>query len=161
MKKMIVAVIGAAVLAGGAYAAVQNAERGPRADADNDGVVTRAEAIAQADERFAAMDADKNGQISTDEGRTGRRDGHHAGRRGQGKHRHGGGLEKMHARPDANGDGLISLDEHRAQAVARFDRTDANKDGRIDAAERDAARAARKAMRGEMAPPPAGAPTGA
>jgi hypothetical protein len=51
----------------------------------------------------------------------------------------------------------------RVQAQARFDRLDANKDGQIDAAEREAARARFAEMRAKWRdarqPAPAGAPT--
>ena len=38
-----------------------------RADANGDGVVTRAEALAQAGERFDRMDANGDGQLTADE----------------------------------------------------------------------------------------------
>jgi hypothetical protein len=50
-------------------------------------------------------------------------------------------------RVDTDNDGAISLDEQRAQATKRFDRLDTNSDGKIDKAERDAAR---ERMRGLM-----------
>ena len=49
-------------------------------------------------------------------------------------------MGRMMGRIDTDGDGAISLDEQRAQATRRFERIDANKDGTIDQAERDAAR---------------------
>ena len=103
-------------------------------------------------ERF---DTDKDGKLSDAE-RTAAREAR-KGMRG-GHHRHGPG------RIDTNGDKLISREESRAAALAMFDRVDANKDGRIDSAEREAVRAKRKAMRDQRRAAPAAsapAPSGA
>lgn len=146
----------------------------PKGDADGDGVVTRDEAMAQADARFDRMDANKDGKLTADEMRPRRPMGEPgatppppadggassplpppgAGGRG----------ERMFARLDTNGDGAIDREEFRAQAAQRFDRVDTNKDGKIDAAERQAARDAMGQMRGrrgnggDMPPPPPPAP---
>ncbi len=141
-----------------------------RGDADGDGIVTRAEELARADARFDRIDANKDGKLSADEMRP-------RGPMG------GAGMapppppppgaegtapppppgagrgERMFARMDTNGDGVIDREEYRAQAMRRFDRLDTNKDGKIDPAERQAARDAMGAMRGrgpggDMPPPP-------
>ena len=144
----------------------------PAGDSNGDGVMTRDEAMAQADARFDRMDANKDGKLTADEMRPRRPMGDAsatppapppadaaappAGSAGRG--------ERMFARLDANGDGAIDRDEFRAQAARRFDRVDANKDGKIDAAERQAARDAMGQMRGgrgnggDMPPPPPPAP---
>lgn len=106
-----------------------------RADADHDGVVTRAEAMADADRRFARMDANHDGAISADEMAAYRQQMFQ--RRGQdvpppGGARHAPGMGR---RADPDGSGTISRDEFRARAMARFDRMDANHDGRIDSTE--------------------------
>ncbi len=250
-KKIIAALLGASLLAGGgAYAAQQAqtnpAPRGPmmKADANNDGIVTREETLAGADARFAKTDANKDGQISAEERRAARPE-HRGGKRhgfggpGRGERRaqmlerfdadkdgklsdaerqaaraafserrgeRGAMRAKLlerfdtdkdgklsdaersaarearraarpegdrgfgrggagRARIDTNGDKLISLAESRAAALAIFDRVDANSDGRIDAAERQAAHAKMKSMRGHRGhggprgdvPPTAGA----
>ncbi len=137
----------------------------PRGDANGDGVLTRDEAMAQADARFDRMDANKDGKLTPDEMRPRRPMGEAAatapadgaapppaGAGGRG--------ERMFARLDTNGDGVIDRAEFRAQAAQRFDRMDTNKDGKIDAAERQAARDAMEQMRGrrgnggDMTPPP-------
>ena len=69
---------------------------------------------------------------------------------------------KHFARMDTDGNGMISQPEFRAAALKRFERADANHDGRIDKAEHDAMRARHKGhrahRRGDMPPaPPAGA----
>ena len=141
-KTLAAALLGASLLAGGAYAAQQAPAPAPqdrpmrggdigKADANSDGVITREEYLADVDARFAKLDANKDGKITKDE----RPDG------GEGR----GG--RMMSRTDTNGDGAISLDEQRAQAIRRFERLDANSDGKIDQAERDAAR---DRMRGMM-----------
>lgn len=203
------AMTGVAIAAQDSPSATQGTTKTP-ADANRDGIITRAEIIAQADARFARLDANGDGQISAEEraAMKGKRGGGMKGKRdarldtdrdgtvtdaeratakadrtarraqmtarmdtngdgtvsaeertafgkarqarrpegGQGPRmgRRGGGGERgaaMLARIDTNGDGMISREEHRAAALTRFDRMDANKDGRVDAAERQAHRA--------------------
>ncbi len=62
---------------------------------------------------------------------------------------------------DANGDGIGSLAEATDRALKRFDMVDANSDGRIDRAERQAMREKmreRMMERRHRQGPPAGAP---
>lgn len=95
------------------------AERLKAADANSDGLISRAEAAAlpRLAEHFDAIDANRDGQVSADELRAA-----HAARRG-GK---GGG---MFARADADKDGRVSQQEFIARATERFQRLDANGDG--------------------------------
>ncbi|MCC2975790.1 EF-hand domain-containing protein [Sphingomonas sp. PL-96] len=168
MKKfMIAAALGATLLGGAAQATLPQdaAQRraGPMAmvDADKDGVVTRAEALAAADRHFAQMDRNGDGKLTGEELRRPGHRGHHRpgadgkapppgavtplqtdrdGRidkpaRGAGpKHSRG----HMLARLDTNRDGSVSREEFRTEATQRFDRVDANRDGRIDATEQAA-----------------------
>jgi len=151
MKKTLAALLGTSLLAGTVYAAQETpAPAAPqdrpmrgdflgKADINNDGVVTKAEMLADTDARFAKLDVNKDGKISKDE------------RPGGGEGRGG----RMMGRADTDGDGAISLDEQRAQATKRFDRVDTNGDGKIDKAEGDAARARMRGMmerRGGAAP---------
>ena len=123
MKPMtIVAALAAAGLSTAVYA-----QRGP--DPWGDATVTRAEEQAKAEERFAALDTDKDGVLSAAEQKAAQ------GERGRGGP--GGGLR----RADANGDGKITRDEFVAAQLERFDRQDSDKDGMLTKAERDAARA--------------------
>ena len=173
-KTLIAALLGATLLAGGAAAAIHSQtppQDGPkrgmmrdplaRADADNNGIVTRAEVLAQIDARFAAVDANKDGKITAEE--------RQAARATMGKRMRGG--PDREGRPggrgmgvDADGDGVVTLDEQRAQALKLFTFVDRNGDGQVDQSERQLARDAMKQMGGgrhgpghggDMPPPPA------
>jgi len=146
----------------------------PKGDANGDGVLTRDEAMAQADARFDRLDANKDGKLTPDElrphGRMGGAgmspppppaDGAAPPAPPPAPAMAGRGFgERMFARLDTNGDGVIDRDEFRAQAARRFDRMDTNKNGKVDAAERQAAHDAMEQMRGrrgnggDMPPPP-------
>jgi EF hand len=126
-----------------------------RMDANGDGALTPADREARMAERRAAMfdrlDADKNGQISRKEFAA-RPAGEKQGKRG---HRMGMGMgmwgerggAMMMQRADANSDGRITQAEFTAAALARFDRTDADRNGEVTAAERKAMRENWRAMR--------------
>lgn len=121
---MFAALLGATMVAGTAHA--QNAG-GPgaalaAADANNDGVITKDELLADSDKRFADLDKNKDGKIAADERPQGGQGGGGGG---------GGGL----GRADTDGDGAISQAEMRASTDQRFARMDANSDGKIDATE--------------------------
>ncbi|KQN40484.1 hypothetical protein ASG37_01380 [Sphingomonas sp. Leaf407] len=120
-----------------------------------DGVLTRTDALARADLRFDAIDTDRDGRIGAAE-RTALppRGPRPAGDAGSppppgGPRGFGGG--RMLERADTNRDGVITREEYRAQAAAAFDRQDMNKDGRIDAAERQQWREQRMERRAERA----------
>lgn len=174
MRKTLILLPLAALLASPALA--QAPRPGP--DANGDGVVTRAEESAEADRRFAAMDADRDGTVTPEERRAERDrmraarvvtedqfkdraekrfdrldanddgkltgDERRAGRRGPGVGRGPGGPGRDRPAPKPE-----TAAEFRAHALERFDRIDANRDGRIDQAERAAAR-------DRMGPPPGG-----
>ncbi|QNA83334.1 hypothetical protein G4G27_04435 [Sphingomonas sp. So64.6b] len=145
MKKLLLAAaLATTALAGGAAIAGQ-AEPGQRgggmmrADTDNDGAVSRAEARAQAEARFARMDTNNDGQLAGDELK-------HRGRRGT-----------------TDGDATpITREAFLAKADERFAKLDTNNDGRISADEMAAARAGRgdRPGRGDMVrPAPTASPT--
>lgn len=117
-----------------------------RADANMDGKISRAEADAQASQRFDRLDLNHDGFLTPDE--------------------MAGPGARMMARADADHDGKLSRSEYLVQAGNRFDRIDADRDGQISAAEMkswaDAARARQASGRGDAAdasttpsPPPA------
>jgi hypothetical protein len=82
-----------------------------RADTNGDGRISRAEADAQASQRFDRMDLNHDGFLTTDE------------MQGPGA--------RMMGRADADHDGKLSRSEFLVQAGNRFDRIDANRDGQI------------------------------
>lgn len=130
-------------------------DRGP--DGAPPAAMTRADAVARAEQRFAEMDANRDGAVTKDEfnaymeARWQRRAAQAApaypptstsaegvpppppnGRK------HGGEMMGGHMfdRLDVNHDGRITLEEARADAAERFDRMDANHDGTITPDER-------------------------
>ena len=120
------------------YIATQDAEF-HKMDSDHNGQVTRSEveayqritAVATARARsgamFAGLDTDKNGQLSQAE-----------------FDRLVSGAPPVDGRPlvtllDTNKDGQISLIEHRAGKLARFDQIDTDKDGIVSVVEMKAA----------------------
>ena len=149
-----------------------------RMDANKDGKIDATDRAAQRAERqakmFASLDADGNGSISKAEwdkhsadrsakrGARGdkradageaREGGKHHGMRGGHHGKRGGPHGMMMGKADVNGDKAISQAEFQTAALARFDAADANKDGQVTAAERQAQREAWRAKRG--APPAA------
>lgn len=98
---------------------------------------------------FDRLDADRSGQISREE--FAQRREMRGERRGRGG-MHGIRSMRGGARGGAMGarmlgdDGVMTADEFRARAATRFDRLDANRDGRVTADER---RGARERMRTE------------
>lgn len=143
-------------------------------DTNHDGVITRAEAMAAADAKFAKLDTNGDGQITRaeiqakqdarrakwQERRAARADqpqgapqpgtdGQHP-HMGHGMHRPGGRHGDMMKRLDTNNDGVITKAEAEAAAMQRFDKMDANHDGRIDQTEIAAIKAKMDARRAEM-----------
>jgi hypothetical protein len=81
------------------------------ADTNGDGIISHAEAVAEANARFTALDLNKDGVLTPDE--------------------LSGPGGRMMARADTNGDGKITRAEYLAQSEMRFARMDTNKDGQI------------------------------
>jgi hypothetical protein len=168
----------AAVLATTGFTAVAaagplSAQTAPDPQSDSSRVMTRDDAMAQADRRFDRMDANKDGRVDPTELTARRQPAGAPGAMPPPPPADGaappppppppppGGGNRLMTRLDSNGDGAIDRAEYRAQAARRFDRVDANKDGKLDADERQAARDA-MGMRGgrgpgatgDMPPPP-------
>jgi hypothetical protein len=151
-----------------------------RLDANHDGRFTREEGRALAQQRraqmmsrmFERLDADHNGQISREEFAQGRR-----GPRGPGPMAQGGadgapppggpGMRRWHHRgPGMRMGGrlfgaadFITAEQFRTRALARFDRADANHDGTLTVAERQARRGrigGEMRRHRRMGPPPGG-----
>lgn len=122
-----------------------------RLDENRDGRLTPDEARAagqraraeRADRAFDRLDANDDGSISRDE----MRDGHGRRMRAAG----GGGLDgpgrRMRGMRGFGEQGFITRDQMRDRALARFDRLDADRNGTVTMAERQAAREARRERR--------------
>jgi Ca2+-binding EF-hand superfamily protein len=133
-------------------------ERFARMDTNRDGAVTREEIDAgraarraeMQDRRFGMMDANKDGSVSRGEfdaaasARSDRR-AENGGKRGKRGGR--GGPEAMLARADTNADGRLTLAEMLSRPMARFETSDANRDGTLTPEERKAARDKMRAER--------------
>jgi hypothetical protein len=135
-----------------AAAAPGEGRDGMRADSNGDGQVSRAEAQAASDTRFAKMDANGDGKLdATDRAAMAEKRGGEGKRKGgkRGDHRERGGPGgpgggrggPMLDLADTNNDKAISRDEFRTASLTMFTRADANKDGVVTAAEQQAARA--------------------
>jgi Ca2+-binding EF-hand superfamily protein len=137
--------------------AEKRAQMFDRLDVNKDGSISKAE-WDQADAARQAKRAEwkaKRGERAGAPGNGAERHamrGHHGGKRG-GHGGHGGPGGWMKA--DANGDKAISQAEFVAGALARFDRMDANKDGKVTAEERQAMRQTMRDKRGAPPAPPA------
>ncbi|MES3152372.1 hypothetical protein [Sphingomonas faeni] len=137
MRKTLFSLV---VAASALTAATANAQGAP-APAPGRAALTRADAIAQATARFVQMDANHDGLVSATEmqdyrtamhdrriARGGGDRDREAG--GMGRGGMGGGKDGGMARPS------ITQATFEARAAERFDRTDTNHDGVIDATER-------------------------
>ncbi len=116
MKRIILALATVGALAAGTAATAQPA-------ASNDGRLSYQEMRARAQERFARMDADRNGRVDRAErleARRERRQDRMADRRGA--------------------DVVLTREEFLRRAEARFARLDADRNGRLSPAERQARR---------------------
>ncbi len=129
-------------------------KRFARMDANDDGALTSADREARMaqhrTEMFAKLDSDRNGQISCDEFMAQRPEGMRS--KGPGHHRMGVRGERsgmMMRMADTNSDGRITRAEFTAAALARFDRADADRNGQVTAPERKAMRENWRAMRRE------------
>ena len=157
MKNLLTATaIGAMLAAGVAIAMQSETPAAPKKP------VTKAEMLARADARFDRMDTNKDGQLDANERKAGAETARAAQKDKVGAERKGGEMtdfmpgggrgagmgDRMLARTDTNGDGLISKAENRAATEARFARMDANGDGTVAADERGQGKGMGKWKRG-------------
>lgn len=119
-----------------------------KADADGNGALSRAEvekSLPRLAKRFDGIDANKDGQLSRDEWNAAKKAHKHAHRKGHKAEHHAKAGERFkHA--DTDGDGAISRAEAEKQVprlAQKFDRIDADKDGRLTQEELRAYREAR------------------
>ena len=140
MLKFLVAA--AALIAAPAAFAQSRGERMnllANADANGDGVVTRAEYAQARAASFSRLDRNKDGVVSSSDFRRLARFKPDAAKR----------LDALIAAMDANGDGKATRAEFEAAPMPLFDQADANGDGSIDASEMAAAKARIEAMKAE------------
>ena len=147
---MLVPVLACAAAGGGE----KLAQRFRRADADGNGMLSRAEAETAAPrlaKHFDAIDVNRDGQISPEEIRAFRRAGRKAGRRGGSTGRPGAKFEAYFTRADVDGDGTLSRAEAERgmpRIARKFGRIDRDGDGRLTLEEIRAWLALRRAARG-------------
>lgn len=115
-------------------------ERFAASDANGDGALTFEEMQAARQEHRANRQERRAGRGEQARGERQGRRGHRMGRRG--------GARAMMQRADTNGDQAISLAEMTTAALARFDAADANGDGMLTAEERRAQRGQRRGRGG-------------
>lgn len=104
--------------------------KGLHHDVNDDGKLTQADAIAHAKERFAKMDADDNGKVTSDElcrRKSKCEDGNPK-------------IANMLNQLDANSDGEVTEAEFTAHATARFAKVDTDGNGELSEEEQDNAR---------------------
>ena len=129
-----------------------------RADADHDGVVTRAEVGASANATFDRLDTNHDGIVTPDEMAAGRpmRAGNATPPPPPGAADRAAPPPRTPPPPPPPHE--LARQQWRGRALAQFDRADANHDGRVDQAEmqawRDAMHARRQERFGRAAPPP-------
>lgn len=104
----------------------------PQEDPWGSATVTRDQAEAKANERFDALDSNRDGALSAEE---------IAAAMPAGGGRGPGGPGSGMRRADADRDGKITKAEFAASQLRRFDSQDENKDGQLTKEERDAAMA--------------------
>ena len=127
---------------------------GGRGGPDGDGTITRAELTTKIDARFARLDGNNDGRITTTEMEAAKanraeRRAERAAKNPERAGKRGGRRGPRGDRPDldVNGDGVITRGEFAAPMLERFSRADANNDGEVTRDERKAAREARRAAR--------------
>jgi hypothetical protein len=128
MKKFVLLAMAAAIGVSGPVLA----QGGPMPDPYGDTTVAKADAEKAAGERFDQLDTNHDGSLSADEVEAASN-----GPGGRGLHR-----------ADANGDGKIGKDEYLNAQKMRYDMMDADHDGQLTKAERDAFRAQMRARMG-------------
>jgi Ca2+-binding EF-hand superfamily protein len=109
------------------------------ADQDGDGALSPSETetitLAQIAKYFDVVDANKDGKLTKEEVQATRKSMHGHGR-GQGQSEHQAKMDAQFNAADKDGDGALTVQEAQASgrdlAAKKFERLDANKDGKLD-----------------------------
>ena len=134
-------------LVAGAQSVSRGAERFRAADADRNGLISRAEAargLPQVASRFDAIDANRDGSLSVDELRAYERSRQRTSRRSE-------GFTAYFERADTDRDGTLSraeVEQGLPRLASKFARVDRDRDGRLTRQELRAYFEARRAARG-------------
>ena len=104
-------------------------ERLKAADANGDGMLSMDEAPERLKQHFEKIDANNDGQLDAEELKRAIAAMAKKGKPGPAKF-----LERLKA-ADANGDGMLSMDEAPERLKQHFEKIDANSDGQLDAEE--------------------------
>jgi Ca2+-binding EF-hand superfamily protein len=107
-----------------------------RADANNDGSVTKEELIAGRGQQFAKFDRNSDGYLDSDDVPK---------RMAERRKKNGAGGEMLGGQFDTDGDGKVTKDEFINGPTLIFDRVDNDKNNMLDPKELAAAKAAAKA----------------
>lgn len=132
-----------------AGAAAGQDSRFARADADRNGVLSRAEvdrALPGVAPHFDQIDRNRDGNLSPDELRL------WSASRRAGERKHDSGFAEHFRRADANGDGALTrveVDKALPRLGTKFDRIDANADGKLTPDELQRYFDARRTARGK------------
>jgi Ca2+-binding EF-hand superfamily protein len=108
-----------------------------RLDTAGNGYVTKEEFLAEAQNRFARMDGNGDGKLTPDE--LAASHGPHGDRAGKAGGGHASSGRKHFDKLDANHDGVVGKDEFMAAAAAKFAQFDTGGNGKVTAAEIEAA----------------------
>jgi hypothetical protein len=138
MKKSMILGAAAALLMAGAAQAQQPVRRG--ADADGDHRISLQEMQVKAAERFARMDANRDGRLTREERQAARTQ-----LRAEREQRRGDPAQRF-ARRDADRDGFLNPAEAGPRLAPHFAHLDADRNGRLSPAE---VQAGRQILRGE------------
>ncbi len=104
-------------------------------DADRDGEISAAEMVAFSDQVFVSLDADGSGDVSVSELQTWEFGmGDIAAFRGR-EQAYMAVIALVHDIMDADKDGVVSAEEHREGILVSRDRSDVNRDGRLETEE--------------------------
>src|SRR5947209_9940501 len=151
MQKLIVTIaLGAAVIATPVLAQAQDSGR--RAGGYMQRDQTRAEAQQRADMMFQMLDSNKDGTVTKAEAQAALTQ-MEAARGGDSQGRGAGRMQRMLDQA-FGASGSLTLAQFQAQALARFDAMDLNRDGTVTVAERQQMRAQRAQAQAPAAPAP-------